>query len=135
MPDEHRTAIEPRGQRPARVGEAIRHALAELLPAAHFRDPVLHDVSVTITEARVSPDLRSATVFVAPLGGKNPDAVVAALNRAAPWLRGEVTRALRLKFAPRLRFAADRSFDASSRVSELLRDPRVKRDLKPGGDG
>jgi ribosome-binding factor A len=131
-----RAARESEGesQRARRVGEAIRHALAEILPAAPFRDPALADVSLTVTEARASPDLRNVTVFVMPLGGRTPEPIVAALNRAAPWLRGEVTRALRLKFAPTLRFVPDHSFDASERVGTLLRDPRVRRDIDHGSD-
>jgi ribosome-binding factor A len=114
-----------------RVGEAIRHALVEILAHGHLREPELHDVSITVTEARTTPDLRNVTVYVMPLGGRDRDAVVAALNRAAPVLRGEVTRAVRLKFAPQLRFEPDRSFDASDRVTALLHDPRVARDLAP----
>ena len=112
-----------------RVGEAIRHALTDILRHGHFRDPALHDVSVTVTEARAAPDLRNVLVFVLPLGGKNPDTIVAALNRAAPYLRGEVGRAVRMKFAPQLRFEIDRTFDRSDRITALLHDPRVKRDL------
>ncbi len=114
-----------------RVGEAIRHALVEIFAHGHFRDPELTDVSITVTEARTTPDLRNVTVYVMPLGGRDRDAVVAALNREAPWLRGEVTRAVRLKFAPQLRFAADETFDAADRVAQLLSDPRVARDLEP----
>ncbi|HEY7609282.1 MAG TPA: 30S ribosome-binding factor RbfA [Alphaproteobacteria bacterium] len=114
-----------------RVGEAIRHALVEIFAHGHFRDPELRDVSITVTEARTTPDLRNVTVFVMPLGGRERDAVVAALNREAPRLRGEVTRAVRLKFAPQLRFAADETFDAADRVTALLNDPRVARDLRP----
>lgn len=112
-----------------RVGEAIRHALVEILRDGHLREPELIDVSITVTEARASPDLRHVTVFVMPLGGRDPEPVVEALNRVAPWLRGEVTRAVRLKFAPQLRFEADRTFDVSDRVTALLGDPRVARDL------
>ncbi len=114
-----------------RVGEAIRHALVEIFAHGHFRDPELRDVSITVTEARTTPDLRNVTVFVMPLGGRGREAVVAALNREAPRLRGEVTRAIRLKFAPQLRFAADVTFDAADRVTALLNDPRVARDIHP----
>jgi ribosome-binding factor A len=122
---------EPASNRHLRVGEAIRHALVEILAHGRLREPELHDVSITVTEARATPDLRNVTVFVMPLGGRDRDAVVAALNRAAPQLRGEVTRAVRLKFAPQLRFEPDRSFEAADRVTELLHDPRVARDLAP----
>ena len=112
-----------------RVGEAIRHALVEIFRDGHLREPELLDVSITVTEARASSDLRHVTVFVMPLGGRDPEPVVGALNRVAPWLRGEVTRAVRLKFAPQLRFETDRTFDVSDRVNALLGDPRVARDL------
>jgi ribosome-binding factor A len=112
-----------------RVGEAIRHALVEIFAHGHFRDPALRDVSITITEARTAPDLRHVTVFVMPLGGHARDEIVAALNREAPLLRGEVTRAVGLRYAPQLRFEADATFDASDRVTQLLNDPRVARDL------
>jgi len=114
-----------------RVGEAIRHALVEIFAEGHFREPELRDVSITVTEARTTPDLRNVTVFVMPLGGRGRDEIVAALNREAHWLRGEVTRAVRLKFAPQLRFAPDETFDAADRVTALLHDPRVARDLAP----
>jgi len=112
-----------------RVGEAIRHALVEIFRDGQLREPELLDVSITVTEARASPDLRHVTVFVMPLGGRDPEPIVEALNRVAPWLRGEVTRAVRLKFAPQLRFETDRTFDVSDRVTALLSDPRVARDL------
>jgi ribosome-binding factor A len=114
-----------------RVGEAIRHALVDIFAAGHLREPELDDVSITVTEARTTADLRNVTVFVMPLGGRDRDAVVAALNRIAPWLRGEITRAVRLKFAPQLRFMVDPIFDESDRVTALLNDPRVLRDLRP----
>jgi ribosome-binding factor A len=112
-----------------RVGEAIRHALVEILARGRLHEPELHDASITVTEARTTPDLRHVTVFVMPLGGRDRDAVIEALNRAAPRLRGEVTRAVRLKFAPQLRFEADRTFDAADRVTALLGEPHVARDL------
>jgi ribosome-binding factor A len=114
-----------------RVGEAIRHALVEILAHGHFRDPELRDVSITVTEARTTPDLRHVTVFVMPLAGRDRDLIVAALNREAPLLRGEVTRAVGLRYAPQLHFEPDRTFDASDRVTALLNDPRVARDLAP----
>jgi ribosome-binding factor A len=114
-----------------RVGEAIRHALVEIFAHGHFRDPELRDVSITITEARTTPDLRHVTVYVMPLGGRGRDEIVAALNREASLLRGEVTRAVGLRYAPQLHFEADATFDASDRVTALLHDPRVARDLAP----
>ena len=132
-----------------RVGEAIRHALVELFRDGHFREPELRDVSITVTEARTTPDLRHVTVYVMPLGGQGRDVIVAALNREAPMLRGEVTRAVGLRYAPQIKFEADPSFDASDRITQLLSDPRVARDLeqplpregqkrrggRPGGSG
>jgi ribosome-binding factor A len=129
----HRAAAEP-SQRQLRVGEEIRHALSEILARETFRDPDLQDVSVTVTEARPAPDLRVATVFVTPLGGADLDRTVAALNRAAGYLRGRLGRMVRLKFLPTLRFEADRSFDAATRIDALLRDPRVARDLDADRD-
>ena len=114
-----------------RVGEAIRHALVDIFAHGHFRDPALRDLSITITEARTTPDLRHVTVFVMPLGGRARNEVVEALNREAPLLRGEVTRAVGLRYAPQLHFEADATFDASDRVTQLLNDPRVARDLAP----
>lgn len=121
----------PPSQRQLRVGEEIRHALVQILATAHLRDPDLQDVSITVSEARVSPDLRNATVFVSPLGGGEADTLVAALDRAAGFLRGELARMVRLRHVPALRFEQDRSFDRASRLDDLLRDDRVRRDLDP----
>ncbi len=94
-----------------------------------MRDPDLRGVSVTVTEVRVSPDLRNATVFVLPLGGGETAAVVTGLTRARPFLRRQVANAVRLKFVPDIRFRADSSFDEARRIDTLLRDPAVARDL------
>lgn len=104
--------------------------MVEIFRDGHFRDPDLRDVSITITEARTTPDLRHVTVYVMPLGGQGRDEIVAALNREAPMLRGEVTRAVGLRYAPQFKFEADPSFDASDRITQLLSDPRVARDLE-----
>ena len=122
-------------QRQLRAGEAIRHALAELLGRRELRDPALHDTSVTVTEVRMTPDLKTATVFVTPLGGKDAQAVVEALVRAQPYLRRNVAKAVQLKFAPALRFQLDTSFDAAQRIGDLLHDPRVAADLSDGDGG
>jgi ribosome-binding factor A len=127
-------------QRQLRVGEAIRHALADLLRPGALHDPALENASITVTEVRVSPDLRAATAFVMPLGGARIEETVAALNRAAPVLRGQAARAVRLKFAPSLRFEVDRSFEEADRIERLLRRDDVARDLAHGdeddaGDG
>jgi len=118
--------------RQLRVGEALRHALIEVLQRGEMRDPALREAQVTVTEVRVSPDLRAATAYVVPFAGGEPEALVAALNRAAPFLRGRVARAVELRLAPTLDFAFDRSFDAASRIERLLQDPAVARDLVAG---
>ena len=129
-----------RSQRQLRVGEVIRHALVEILARGEVRDPGLAGVSVTVTEVRVSPDLRNATAFVLPLGGTGTDEVLAALRRAAPYLRHKVGEALTTRFLPSLNFEADTGFDEGARVDNLLRSERVRRDVeKPaeedGADG
>lgn len=126
-----RGAVAP-SQRQLRVGEEIRHALSEIVAREPLRDPELFGLSLTITEVRPSPDLRAATVFVTPLGGADAERVVAALNRAAGFLRGRLGRTVRLKFVPTLRFEVDRSFDQASKVDALLRDPHVAQDLQGG---
>ena len=129
------TARHQPSQRQLRVGEALRHALAELLREGSFRDPGLADASVTVTEVRMSPDLRSATVFVMPLGGAHAEETLAALNRAAPLLRGQAARTVRLKFAPALRFALDTSFAQAERIDALLRRDAGGRDAEDEDDG
>jgi ribosome-binding factor A len=119
-------------QRQLRVGEELRHEVAHILEHAHFRDPDLASVSITVTEVRVSPDLKNATAFVTPLGGGEMGRVVAALNRAQGYFRGQLGRGLALKFVPRVTFAADTSFDYSSRIEEVLHRPDVERDLETG---
>ncbi len=121
-------------QRQLRVAEEIRHALADVLERGELRDPGLSGVSVTITEVRVSADLRHATAFVMPLGGGDVEAVVAALGRARPFLRRRVAGAMQLKYVPDLHFIADETFETVGRLEALLSDPRVARDLEPGAD-
>lgn len=113
-----------------RIGENIRHSLAAVLQREELRDPALEGVSITVCEVRAAPDLRNATVFVLPLGGKNQDEVLKALNRAAPYLSGQVSPNLHLKYMPRLKFEADETFDESSHIHTLLMNPKVARDLK-----
>lgn len=112
-----------------RVGETVRHALSDILRRDSLQDPALSGTPVTVSEVRVSPDLRHATIFVLPLGGDNQDAVVEALQRAAPYLRSQLARAVRLKYLPQLQFELDHSFDQASHVDELLADPHVRQDL------
>lgn len=112
-----------------RVGEQIRHALAELLSRGEIHDDVLASHVVTVTEVRVSPDLRHATAYVKPLGGENEAEVLAALRRNTRFLRGEVARRINTKYAPNLVFRIDETFDEASRIDALLRSPNVARDL------
>jgi ribosome-binding factor A len=126
----------PPSPRQLRVGEELRHALIDVLRRGGLRDPLLADAAVTVSEVRMSPDLRAATAFVAPFGGGDPAALVAALNRAAPFLRGRIAQAVKLRLAPTLSFSPDRSFEAAGRIEALLQDPAVARDLAaPDADG
>ncbi len=121
-------------QRQLRVGEELRHGLARVLARGGFRDPALSGLNVTVTEVRMSPDLKNATAFVVPLGGAGLEEAVAAFNRAAGLFRTQVAREVRLRHAPRISFEADRSFDYAHKMSEILARPRVRRDVS-GGDG
>lgn len=122
-------------QRQLRVGEEIRHAIAALIERGSMKDPELRDIPVTVTEVRASPDLRHAQVFVTPLGGGESEKIVAALNRAAPYFRAQVTAAVRLKFAPQISFSPDTSFEQASRIESILRRPHVRQDLdRPPGE-
>lgn len=122
-------------QRALRVGELIRHALAEMLSRGEIHDDVLASHVVTIPEVRLSPDLRLATIYVMPLGGSDTDEVIAALNRHKRFIRGEVSRHINLKFAPELRFLTDESFAEAERIERLLHSPEVRRDLEAKDDG
>jgi ribosome-binding factor A len=122
-------------QRQQRVAEIIRHALAEVLSRGDLQDDVLTRNVITIPEVRMSPDLKLATAYVMPLGGKDEDAVIKALEKNKKHLRQEVARRVNLKFAPDLRFRRDESFDEAARIDALLRTERVARDTgKPGLD-
>ena len=116
-------------QRQLRVGEELRHALARFLREGECRDPALDSASITVTEVRMSPDLRNATAFVMPLGGTNATEVVAALNHCATFLKGCLAREVQLRNTPNLVFALDYSFDRADRISALLARPEVARDL------
>jgi len=126
-----------RGRTPSvrqlRVGEELRHRLVALLERGALRDPALQGHSFTVTEVRVSPDLRNATAFVVPLGGVWEEGMLAALDRAAPFLRSEMGRDFHMKYLPRLRFARDASYDEADRIERLLRSPEVARDLEAEG--
>ena len=116
-------------QRQLRVGEMLRHALADVLRRGDIRDPELSGVSVTVTQVKPSADMRYATVFVEPLGGKNAEVVVKALNRSKGYLRGEMGHLIALKFTPELRFVEDTSFSEAEKIETLLKSERVARDL------
>ena len=118
------------GQRQLRVGEEIRHLLAELLERGDMRDPELREASITVTAVDVSPDLRNAIAFVMPLGGQDEPRLLAALRRAAPWFRARVGEKAGLRYAPEIRFQVDRTFDEADRIGALLRRPDVARDIK-----
>ena len=120
-----------RSVRLLRVGEQVRHALAEVLSRGELRDPLIESNMVTVSEVRLSPDLRHATVFVKALAGGDDQAVVKALAANARYLRGEVARRLATKYTPDLRFRADESFDAGARIDAVLRRPEIARDLVP----
>jgi len=122
-------------QRQLRAGELVRHSLAEILREEEIHDEALHGAPVTVTEVRMSPDLRHATCFVEPLGGGHAKEVVDALNRHAKFLRGQLGRSVELKFTPDLRFVHDESFDQAAHMASLFNRPDVRRDLDaPGGD-
>ena len=116
-------------QRQLRVGEAVRHAVADILLHASAHDPDLEGHIITISEVRMSPDLKLATIYVMPLGGRDTDLVLAALDRNKRFLRGEIARRVNLKFAPDIRFRVDDRFDEAERIEKLLRTPAVQRDL------
>lgn len=122
-------------QRQLRVGEMLRHALSQILRRSEIRDPDLEGVSVTVTQVKPSPDMRHATVFVEPLGGRNAKQIVAALNRHKAFLRGEMGRMIELKFTPELRFVEDQSFAEAQKIEDILKSERVRRDLKADNDG
>jgi ribosome-binding factor A len=117
-------------QRQLRVGELVRHVLAEILQRGNVADPVIASHVITVPEVRMSPDLKLATVYIVPLGGKDEAPVVAALERHKRYFKGELGRRIReLRAIPDLRFRADDRFDEALRIDRLLDDPRVRRDL------
>ena len=125
----------PPSQRQLRVGEELRHALARILERGMLRDPGLEGVTVTVTEVRMSPDLRRAHVFITPLGGGPATAVLEALTRARPFLRRQIAQSVDLRNVPDMDFVADGSFDQVLRIETLLADPMVARDLARDLDG
>lgn len=119
-------------QRQLRVGEEVRHVLAEILARGDLYEPVLAGISITVSEVRMSPDLRHASAYVTPLGHmEDADAVLAALGRIAPRLQGELGRKVHLKFTPRLSFRLDTSFDYALKIETLLHPPLIDQDPAP----
>ena len=121
-------------QRQLRVGELIRHEFADMLTRGDIHDPVIQAHMITVPEVRMSADLRLATIYVMPLGGRDVEEVVEALERNKRFLRGEIAHHVNLKFAPEIRFRADERFDEAERIEKLLRTPAVQRDLKREDD-
>ena len=113
-----------------RIGEVVRHAVVEVFSQEGLHDPVLTSHVITFPEVRMSPDLRLATVYVMPLGGRDREAVLAALEKNKRWLRGALAKRVDMKFMPELRFLIDETFDEADRIDRLLRSPEVARDLK-----
>lgn len=121
-------------QRPLRVGEEIRHALSDIFIRNECRAPELYDVTITISEVRVAPDMKNATAYFMPLAGQNKDVILAALKEAAPAIRHMVSKRVKLRHTPRLHFSLDESFDAAHRIETILSSPSVARDLKKTSD-
>lgn len=117
--------------RQLRVGEEIRHCLSAVLSRGDLRDPDLRGVSITVSEVRLSPDLRNATAYVMPLGGERPGEVIKALDRAAPFLKRQVGRAVQLRNVPNLSFRRDETYDEATRIDAILRSDDVAQDLGP----
>jgi ribosome-binding factor A len=118
-------------QRQLRAGELVRHALMDIFREEEINDPALAGAPVTVTEVRVSPDLRHAICFVEPLGGEHYAEVIAALNRHAKFVRGKLGRLIDMRFTPELKFVHDESFNEAARMNRLFEDPRVSQDLRP----
>ncbi|MES2441674.1 MAG: 30S ribosome-binding factor RbfA [Pseudomonadota bacterium] len=125
---------ETRSVRLLKVGEQVRHVLSDILQRGDVHDPTLAKHLVSVTEVRMSPDLRHATVFVKPLLGKDEEVVLKALRTNTAYLQREVASRVNTKYAAKLKFLADESFDEGSRIDTLLRNPKVARDLEPGED-
>lgn len=129
-----RAPTEDRSVRLLKVGERVRHVLSELLMRGEVHDDTLTAHHISITEVRMSPDLRQAKVYAKPLLGGDEEDVLTALRRNTAYLQREVAQRLGLKFAPRLKFLADESFDEAERIEKLLSDPKVARDLGELGE-
>ncbi|HTT47556.1 MAG TPA: 30S ribosome-binding factor RbfA [Pseudolabrys sp.] len=121
-------------QRQLRVGELVRHAVADMLARGDVHDPVIEGHLITVPEVRMTADLRLATIYIMPLAGKDSDDVLAAFERHKKFLRAEIAHRINLKFAPDIRFRIDERFAEAERIDKLLRSPAVKRDLEDEGD-
>ena len=121
--------MKAQSQRQLRAGELVRRALSDIIAEGHLHDPHLKGVSVTVTEVRMSPDLKHASCFIAALGRSDLENVAGALNHAAGFLQKELSGEIEMKFTPRLKFLPDESFDEAGRVDEILNRPSVQRDL------
>ena len=131
----HRDSVPGGGsQRQLRVGELVRHAVAEMLTRGDVHDPVIEGHLITVPEVRMTPDLRLATIYIMPLAGRDTDKVIAAFERNKKFIRGEIAHAVNLKFAPDIRFHIDNRFEEAERIDKLLRSPEVKRDLDDEGE-
>jgi ribosome-binding factor A len=131
----HRDSGTPGGsQRQLRVGELVRHAMAEMLTRGDVHDPVIEGHLITVPEVRMTPDLRLATIYIMPLAGRDAEEVLAAFERHKKFLRGEIAHRVNLKFAPDIRFRVDERFEEAERIDKLLRSPAVKRDLEHEDD-
>src|SRR5947199_2851663 len=130
----NRSNLSGASQRQLRVGELIRHALSDMLIRGEVHDPVIQGHMITVPEVSMSADLRLATIYVMPLGGRDAGAVLAALERNKKYLRGEIARHVNLKFAPEIRFRIDERFAEAERIEKLLRTPAVQRDLGKTND-
>ena len=118
-------------QRQLRVGEEIRHVLAGIFMRREFRDPDLAEADITVSEVRLSPDLKHATAFISRLGRSDVEALLPALKRATPWMRGQVAHALPLRYTPELSFQPDHALEYATKINQLMQRPEVARDLKP----
>jgi ribosome-binding factor A len=130
----HRDLTPGGSQRQLRVGELVRHAIADMLTRGEVHDPVIEGHLITVPEVRMTADLRLATIYVMPLGGRDADQVVAAFERHKKFLRTEIAHRINLKFAPDIRFRIDERFAEAERIDKLLRSPAVKRDLDDDED-
>ena len=128
------SAAKPRSQRQLRVGEVIRHALVRLIERGEANDPQLNEISITITQVLVSPDLRASSVFIMPLGGENAAKVLESLNRAAPFFKRRLASIVKLRKFPTISFKLDNSFDNADKIEFLLKTPAVVADIRASAE-